>query len=74
MQADVWELLDKDISMMDQTGSVWIKEPVESSKFSNPQRWEETKMGVGGPEVECSKNEVNKNFSLKKKLGNMSTG
>lgn len=56
MQADVWELLDKDICMMGQTGSVWIKGSVESSGFSSPQRRKETKVGIRGSEVECYKN------------------
>ena len=37
IQADAWEPLDKSISMMDWTGSVWIKNPVKSSEFSNPE-------------------------------------
>lgn len=43
--------------MMDWTVSVWIKNPVKFSEFSNPQRGKETQVGVGRPEAECSKNE-----------------
>lgn len=62
MHANVWKPRDKDIGMMDLIESVWIKDPVGSSGLSDPEGWRETKLVIGGPEVECSKNEKTKTF------------